>query len=558
MIARPPSLSPAALARLDRIDSPLSLLHPLPKRGSDALESQVRIRHPGYSEPYDVLLVFQCVDPLSPDRSPEYNEGKQSEVDTGVHHGTVLQACAIITGNTFDRAALTRDREGRYPIILSVSMDGVLESGDYWLQIVGPFGTYIPPNASPPYPVVASFSDWRFPHLPLPWEWLSPHDPPRHQLPTKSQPQAMFARIKQHQPAVRPCFVSGHRGATESAHILPPAMTDWFRSNMMGQYTRTGSGDIDDAANRMPLRADLKCLLDNPKVVIVPKPTQHTTTPSQASMSSFGRPNYALTIHVLKPKDPETVALYHNLSLQAYSDEQSILEDQNSRRFLFARFAQSVFHMLQPFLQAVDRFVLVTEESNGSPVLAERPIRIERRWMSPNDMSDREMQRIEARRRSRSLRRRESQNDASLWSDPYFPGSSLGNGLPDEFVRWFSADLVPGFDGVTNGPQVEASTLYEVSMTPRPTVGNNSTTDRPQEEAPTVYEVSMTPRPAIQNGTTDGGREESRRRRRRGDEPPPPSNGESSRSLRSSAPQSSSQSQGKLPMRSVFLEHKLT
>ncbi|KUI57011.1 hypothetical protein VP1G_04351 [Cytospora mali] len=571
MIARPPALSPATLAALVSAGSPVSLLHPLPKRGRDGLESRIRIRHPGYEDPHDILLVFRCVDPLPSDPGRDDNKARraeQSEINTGVHHATVLRACAIVVGNAFDRASLSRDRQGQYPALYTVSLDGILEPGDYWLQVSSPSGSY-PASTSPsPYPVVASFSDWRFPHRPLPWEWLCPHRPPAHQLPSISQPQGIADKIRQQQPAVRPCCISGHRGATESAHLVPQTMTEWFRSNMMGQYTRTSVGDIHDEANRIPLRADLNFLLDNPQIVFVPKPTTLAPCTSAATTTCFGRPEYALAVHVLDPKEFETVALYHNLSLQAYSDDQNIREYQDARRFLYARFAHSIFYLLQPFLQAANRFVLVAEDSNESNKPTSRSKPLEARWMSPKEMIDREMQRKQARSQSSPLKRRASQRDDGS-DDLDEPAHK--NGRRSLTRPWEKRDCATGHVELEN----DVSRWYDESLAP-----DSGMADELQNEVSRWYDENLAPRLAMGDGDIDGGREDSqqgRSRRRREDKPrpppppPPPFSIESCKSLPSSAapmsryPGTSSHTDGgneqagaeKLPARSVFLQHRL-
>lgn len=364
MVARPPALAPALAALAG---SSVSTLQPLPKRGSDGLEPRVRIHHPYYDEPHDILLVLRGVDPL-----PSHRDGpiQPYSIDAGLHHATVLHACAIIAGNAFDKASLSRDRDGHEPVLPTLSLHDILEPSDYWLQISNSS------TPSLPYPISASFSDWRFPHRPLPEEWLAPHKPPAYQLPSSvSQPGDIVHMIENQRSGAEPCRMSGHRGATEPAHLVPQAMTDWFVSNMMGQYTRQSAGNINDDANRLRLRVDLHYLFDAHRFIFVPKPvrpapstTDSTSSTSPATTTTPARPDYALAVHVLEPtKDLEVVALYHNLSLQT-----DIEDYQDARRFLFARFAYAIFSLLQPFLKAARRYVLVAKDSTDEAGIPNR------------------------------------------------------------------------------------------------------------------------------------------------------------------------------------------
>ncbi|CAN8096744.1 unnamed protein product [Discula destructiva] len=122
-------------------------------------------------------------------------------------------------------------------------------------------------------------------------------------------------------------------------------------------------GHIDQPRNKIALRSDLHTLFDSRHLVIVPKPVfvqppvssaiQLAATPSAASQQS------ALTVHVLSTPAYELIPLYHNLALQCENPGSGPSQQYpGSREFLFARFAWSIFRLLQGFLDA-DRWVLV-------------------------------------------------------------------------------------------------------------------------------------------------------------------------------------------------------
>lgn len=324
--------------------SPSRTAIPTPTRPPAATTRQAEVRprlhlrHPGYGDsPDNILLTLPAVD--------NFDDGRTStQTRAGLHHRTLLTAGAIIADNAFERAYLTRDQAGTQRV--QVPLDGMLEPGDYWLQLdeneprcqentdtppirsmppppqpIDP-PTVCPPPPLLPYPVVPSFRDWRFPHDALPPQWKHPQQ--------ASDPSNV-------------CCVTGYRMAKNKCHLIPSNQSDWFVSNGMHQYASTLPGRIGDKANVTLMRADIHLLFDQHRFVIIPKPSSPSlaTPPTQGSEPG----SYALVTHVLKDDEEsgELHDLYHNVAIQP----SKLIQE-----FLFARFAWSLFSHLQTFLES--------------------------------------------------------------------------------------------------------------------------------------------------------------------------------------------------------------
>ena len=120
----------------------------------------VILRHPGYGID-NILLTLPAVDGTT-------------KTPPGLHQRTVLTAGAIIADNAFDRVYLTRDRAGSVRVDTTLALDGLLEPGEYWLQLNGyelfrdaqedtrPIISSMPPPA-PPRPTSTSATQTRNP-----------------------------------------------------------------------------------------------------------------------------------------------------------------------------------------------------------------------------------------------------------------------------------------------------------------------------------------------------------------------------------------------------------
>lgn len=114
--------------------------------------------HPAYDFPANILFSLPAVDaPMGSSRP-------------GVHHGTALSACMIITANRGGRLTTSVTPPSATDLGLpTFSWDTVLTGPRYYFHPKGQDDTL-----APPYPVVPDFRSWRFPHGQLPVEWVDP------------------------------------------------------------------------------------------------------------------------------------------------------------------------------------------------------------------------------------------------------------------------------------------------------------------------------------------------------------------------------------------------
>lgn len=420
-LIRPPALPPPETAPP----------HSLPRLGPDGRQPVIRIKHPDYPPPTDVLITIPAFDPI-PSTSElaaragraadagHHEDGQEEdqhqlsdvdqedsfpetelEVPVGLHHGTVLTICSIIADNAFDRAFLSYDREGRRKIQDTWHYDSILPPGEYWLQ-VPPLQTNGPNSrreqdgitrthaggvAAPaeetkqpkqPYPIIPCFAEWRFPHGKLPSSWSKSHQPPPAPQ-DRSHSRSMAARLGALQTVASSCMISGHRAGIEIAHIVHSKLGAWFTENEMSQYNTPSplqTARIDQPSNKVRMRADLHALWDSAYLTIVPKPvfveapaflpptSQIPPSPQPASTSQSSEPStaapapapskqYALAVHVLATpaSQLEIIPLYHNLALRFQEPGNEFSRQYfDSREFFFARFAWSIFPLLQSFL----------------------------------------------------------------------------------------------------------------------------------------------------------------------------------------------------------------
>ncbi|KAI0190183.1 hypothetical protein EV127DRAFT_365495 [Xylaria flabelliformis] len=320
---------------------------------------KVSILHPGYNA-YECNVIFELAAVDCVERS--------SQVKTGIHHGTVLIVGAIVANNAFGQVYLSHDRFGKTRV--QTSLDSLLEPGRYWLQLNGhePFldlsgdGGNAEPrvargrtqactsrSSSPvsavstpvddkhhKYPIVPSFSAWKFPHDNLPEEWKLRHEPPRPEHDLELAPDATR------------CCITKSQLAVEDFHLIPSDKQQWFRHNGMKRYCHIGTGEkyaIDDNRNIVRLNSNLHRLFDQRLFVVAPKPP------------------YAFAIHVLNNDGAarEFAHSYHNVPIHTQYREGIC------REFLFARFAYNVFPLLRDFFNPeLPREVIVYKENMHS------------------------------------------------------------------------------------------------------------------------------------------------------------------------------------------------
>ncbi|KAI1195187.1 hypothetical protein F5X97DRAFT_250387 [Nemania serpens] len=325
----------------------------LPPLARTPARSRISILHPGYRKGENLLFALPAVDYLI--------EPSTQTRTWGHHHATALIAGGIIANNAFDDVYFSHDRYGKTRI--TTPRDGILEPGDYWLQLNGIAGgiNYTPTTHSPSststdkykYPIVPSFIDWPFSHDKLPKEWQQPHEPPGQQDTDQVTDR---------------CFLTDIKIGLEEVHLIPPAQLQWFNRNEMTKYCAISTtNDINDLSNKMLLMANLHWAFDHPLFVIVPKPSAGPSSPdppptSTALPTSNKLQPSAFVAHVIStvPEALDFTNLYHNRSMQPKYF--NLLK----REFLFARFAWALFLYLRKFIQVSTSLLelIIAEEDN--------------------------------------------------------------------------------------------------------------------------------------------------------------------------------------------------
>ncbi|KFH48542.1 hypothetical protein ACRE_006410 [Hapsidospora chrysogenum ATCC 11550] len=274
-----------------------------------AIRDDIEFCHPGYAAPTNILLSL-----------PRVDLGSAAEATVfGVHHRTALVACQIIAGNAFETGRLTTDREGRQQV--GVPLDGILIGAKYYFIIDG----------VNQYPIVPSFQDWEFPHGRIPDFWP--------ELPIPVNPTSR-------------CAITNVSFAVKRAHLVPREEGLWYNRNGMTKYG-SGLGDIDNAANILPLRRDLHKCFDDRWFAVVPETPEVATT---ARVTTHSAAQY-LT-HILSKDAAELWPEYHHTIVQSLHG--------GSRPYLFARFAWAVLLKVKPFVTAGwPRHVIRVHISNG-------------------------------------------------------------------------------------------------------------------------------------------------------------------------------------------------
>ncbi|KAL8707349.1 MAG: hypothetical protein Q9220_007609 [cf. Caloplaca sp. 1 TL-2023] len=267
----------------------------VPATTPDLGDADITIKHPGYSLVDPPLLFFKGFDRL--------------QDIVGIHHGTILTACAIISGR--NDGHLTRARDGQE---LNLPLEDIVKGGVYYYVVPG----------DDKYPIYPGFRYWRFPHGNLPRGWTLPSPIPSTQIPAPAPSNithAVLARDKQ-------CLLSVGKDIIERAHLCPELETEWFLENGMVQYNRSfnqaSNAVTNDLANLITLRKDVHVAFDLKRMfVIVPK--------AQSWLVHFLQPS-----NTLGP-------LYHNMKADLSQDI--------APEHLLTRFAWAIFPQVQYFLQ---------------------------------------------------------------------------------------------------------------------------------------------------------------------------------------------------------------
>lgn len=210
-------------------------------------------------------------------------------------------------------------------------------------------------------------------------------------------------------------------------------LKEWFISNAMGQYASDPARGIADMANIAVMRSDIHSMFDASRFAIVPKPSAGSSIPSAGSTS------YALAVHVLNEGFDELTSLYHNVAIQSSS------ADVFSSEFIFARFALSLFPLIQSFIDSPAPRHLAVSKLDTSEDISKLA------WMNGREFAQHREQRGESRNGSK---KRGSSHISRDSQDPADADSADCSRRRQRRSR--SHDYVPDF--YLTGPETEACT----------------------------------------------------------------------------------------------------
>jgi hypothetical protein len=306
----------------------ISIREPLtPPAAPPVVHPQILFRHPGYDDSNNVLLKLRATD----------------SVAGGARHGLyaqfALEACGIIAGNRWD-GWLSLSSALDIASTEKIDASSILEGRSYYFHLPPKQGDLDDTYANAPYPITPTFREWRFPHEKLPRAWNLIPDPDSTPYPqflgrTYATSNLTFALRDRD----LSCRISGYTEETQVAHLCPQKENDWWYANSMSTYNVGSETTPDDLSNVLLLRSDLHIAFDKPRFVFVPKPTSHPEVPN-------------FVIHLLE-ESAELHSLYQNRRLQPI---------RAGIEMFFARFAWSIFPLLEGFLTNGERRRLVVRE----------------------------------------------------------------------------------------------------------------------------------------------------------------------------------------------------
>ncbi|ATY63992.1 hypothetical protein A9K55_004918 [Cordyceps militaris] len=300
-------------------------------------ERAVTLRHPRYPDDSNILLVLPALDPI-PRPGRVFTE--DDPLSFGLHHDTARVACAIIANCRWD-GYLSESKEDGAPLV-TTDPDHILPGSTYYFHVPsdtddGEQGT--------PYPIVPSFSHFRFPHNNLPPTWTASRlsFPASHPKPPRkfSFENTVLTRDGS-------CRLTASTIGTEIAHFIPRTEDPWFAANQMFQYSSRPEAVITNKTNNprnaMLMGAQLHSVYDQRQFVMVPK---------------WG----AWLIHVLSGwHGEELAAVYHNVPPQPLSGL--------AVEYVFTRFAWTVLAQTS-FLEAGVSRRIVVRGNDGLPTARE-------------------------------------------------------------------------------------------------------------------------------------------------------------------------------------------
>ncbi|KAI8956438.1 hypothetical protein F5Y11DRAFT_353827 [Daldinia sp. FL1419] len=273
-------------------------------------ERTIYIRHPHYSNKYGPLLQF-------------------SHYGQGVDYELVIYACCVVMGNAWPlemmgHTRIDSRRDGGHITYAYLSFSstpnveeaiGIHEHSNLLTEQI-----YFLHNLDGDeyYPFTPTFDHWVFPHddIPPPWQCVEISGDFKELMFEKDISAETIYRDKS-------CRITKSFVALESAHIIPSSEEPWFIANCMG--LETGHAGINCVQNLMALRKDVHHLWDkNMELILFPR-LRH-------------RDICCLISHAFK-----TRRVSHYEIEQAYHNRECQELRGIGRRFLFARFAWSIF-----------------------------------------------------------------------------------------------------------------------------------------------------------------------------------------------------------------------
>ncbi|KAM3507039.1 hypothetical protein MY11210_007306 [Beauveria gryllotalpidicola] len=286
------------------------------------------------------MLSLPCLDEVGPEDDTddqvddEKRQARLGQASCGVHFGTMLLACQVVAGNSFDTAYLSYDRKGNHKVQLAAR--GILTHDHYFL--------HVPQSAddsdTTSYAVTPNFQEWRFPEA-LPTSWHSIAMTPRDTKPS--------------------CIISG-RMKTEKAHVIPQSQDKWYTDNAMCDYSQGAQSVYNSVENVFRLRVDLQRIFDDCAFALVPKP------------DAEGRQHTVVHFFSITNDAGDAAFWHHNQKVHSLESV--------APQFLFARFALTVFARIKDFILRGERrriaVVLRGIDSNGSPVWVTREVEMDR------------------------------------------------------------------------------------------------------------------------------------------------------------------------------------
>ncbi|KAI0762412.1 hypothetical protein C8Q74DRAFT_1318894 [Fomes fomentarius] len=218
----------------------------------------------------------------------------------GVNRSVAQDACRIITNN--EEGFLATDREGNLAL---PNADPNIERGRIITILL--------------YPVVTEFASWVFPKT-MPAHWtrnMTIEQFAACLVWTTSEASAMSNAVTAQD---QRCIVTHFFSEPKNARLVPRDQLDWFLGNNMDQFSLSRNLSINDVANGVTLRSDVRACMDRHNFVFYP--------------TEGGRyVAYAQLLH------RRLVFMHPRVATQ----------------FLYARFAYNIKHLLYPNLATLGR-----------------------------------------------------------------------------------------------------------------------------------------------------------------------------------------------------------